>query len=142
MLNGQAQQFAGGVSVCVFLLVVVRCALSRGPPSFHADQLLIFKSPPGGSQSFDEPLMKEPGLTINFHRVIIYCFGNNSLKSLHMHPGFPIVEGSYEWRGETDSTCLFISHILSTYSVPCTALDQNTPLPSGIPQSGMYVGRG
>lgn len=84
MLNGQALQFA---EVCLFV-----CwwwwwqgVLGRGCPSFHADRLLIFKSPTGGSQSFDELLMKEPDLTINFPRVIIYCFGNISLKSLNTH---------------------------------------------------------
>ena len=85
MLNGQAQQFAGGVSVCGLVVVVVGGALERGCPFFHADQLLIFKSPPGGSQSFDELLMKELDLTINFPRVIICCFGNNSLKSFNTH---------------------------------------------------------
>lgn len=45
--------------------------LGRGCPFFHADRLLIFKSPPGGSQSFDELLMREPDLTINFPRVIM-----------------------------------------------------------------------
>lgn len=78
-------QLAGGVSVCVMVVVVAGGVLGRGCPSFHADRLLIFKSPPGGSQSFDEPLMKEPVLTINFPRVIICCFGNNSLKSLNTH---------------------------------------------------------
>lgn len=96
------------------------CAEKR-MPSFHADRLLIFKSPPGSSQHFDELLMKEPDLTINFHRVIIYCFGNNSLKSLNTHLSFPMVEGSHELREEMDSTCLFISHVLSTYCVTGTA---------------------
>lgn len=80
-VNSWAQQFTGGVSICV-LVVGVGDALGRGCPFFHADRLLIFKSPPGCSQSFDELLMKESDLTINFPRVIIYCFGNNSLKSL------------------------------------------------------------
>ena len=77
-------QWAGGVSVlCV-------CGGSGGGmagrcPFFHADLLLIFKSPPRGSEPFDELLMKEPDLTINFPRVIICCFGNNSLKSLNTH---------------------------------------------------------
>jgi hypothetical protein len=69
------------VHLCVFGGGV----LGRRCPSFHAHQLLVFKSPPGGPQSFDELLMKEPGLTINFPRVIICCFGNNSLKTLNTH---------------------------------------------------------
>lgn len=142
MLNGQAQKFAEGVSVCALLLLVVGCTLRRGCSSFHADRLFIFKSAPGGSQSFDELLMKEQDLTINFHRVIIYCFGNNSLKSLNTHLYFPMFEGSHELRGEKDSICLFISHVLITYCVPATALDRDIPLPSGIPQSGVCVGVG
>ena len=85
MLNGQAQQFAGDVSVCVFVVVAVGGGVAGRCPFFHADRLLIFKSPPRGSEPFDELLMREPDLTINFPRVIICCFGNNSLKSLNTH---------------------------------------------------------
>lgn len=120
MLNGQGQQFAGGVSVCV-LSVAVGCVLRRGCLPSMLIGYLFLRVPPGSSQHFDEPLMKEPGLTINFHRVIIYCFGNNSLKSLHTHLGFPMVEGSHELSEEIDSTCLFISHVLRTNSVASTA---------------------
>lgn len=84
VLNGQAQQLTGGVSVLCWVGGRV-AALGRECLSFHADWLLIFKSPPGDSQSFDELLMKEQDLTINFPRVIICCFGNNSLNSLTTH---------------------------------------------------------
>jgi hypothetical protein len=45
--------------VCLFACCAGGGGFRVEDASSHADRLLSFKSPPGGSQSFDEPLMKE-----------------------------------------------------------------------------------